>query len=63
MTILNHVLLFKRAHVILLNYKNNYVELVVNQNFLEHRSLFLRFQQNRFDNPTKLFSDLYPAKF
>jgi len=26
------------------------------QNFLQHRSLFLRFQQNCFDSPTKLFS-------
>jgi len=25
--------------------------------------LFLRYQQNYFDTPTKLFSDLYPAKF
>jgi len=26
-------------------------------------ALFLRFQHNYFDGPTKLFSDLYPAKF
>jgi len=30
---------------------------------LQHCSLFLRFQQNYFDGPTKLFSDLYPVKF
>jgi len=30
--------------------------------FLQHCSLFLKFQQNYFDDPTKLFSDLYPAK-
>jgi len=30
---------------------------------LQHCLLFLRFQQNYFDGPTKLFSDLYPAKF
>jgi len=28
-----------------------------------HCSLFLRFQQNYFDDLTKLFPDLYPAKF
>jgi len=27
------------------------------QHFLKHCSLFLRFQQNYFDDPTKLFSD------
>jgi len=35
---------------ILLNYQNNHVEhpnqLLEYQNFLQHRSLFLRFQQN-----------------
>jgi len=32
------------------------------QNFFT--ALLLRFQQNYFDSPTKLFSDLlYPAKF
>jgi len=29
---------------------------------LTHQAL-LRFQQNYFDGPTKLFADLYPAKF
>jgi len=47
---------------ILLN-QNNYVErsnqLLEYQNFLQHRSLFLRFQQNYFDGPTKLFSSIY----
>jgi len=32
------------------------------QNFLQHYSIFLSFQQNYFDGPTKSFSDLYPAK-
>jgi len=32
------------------------------RNFLQYRSLFVWFQQNYFDGPTKLFSDLYPAK-
>jgi len=41
--------------VILLDYQNNYVELVEYQNFLQHRSLFLWFRQNYFDGPTKLF--------
>jgi len=52
--------------IILLNYQNNYIErsnrLLECQNFLRYCSLFLRFQ-NYFDGPTKLFSDLYPAKF
>jgi len=51
----------------LLNYQNNYVEclnqLLEYQNLLQHCSLFLSFQQNYFDGPTKFFSDLYPAKF
>jgi len=46
-----------------LNYQNNCVETLklVNkyQNFLQHCSLFLRFQQNYFDGQTKLFSDLF----
>jgi len=29
---------------------------------LQHYSLFLKFQQNYFDSPTKLFSDQYPSK-
>jgi len=41
--------------------RSNY--LLEYQNFLQHCSLFLRFQQNYFADPTKLFSDLYPAKF
>jgi len=52
--------------VILLTYQNNYVErskLLEYQNFLQHCSLFLRFQQNYFDGLTKLFSDLYLVKF
>jgi len=50
-----------------LNYEDNYVEhsnqLLEYQNFLQHCLLFLRFQQNYFDSSTKLFLDLYPAKF
>jgi len=30
---------------------------------LQRRLLFLKFQPNYFDGSTKLFSDLYPAKF
>jgi len=50
--------------VILLIYQNNYVERP-NSRLAKFFavSLFLRFQQNYFDGPTKLFSDLYPAKF
>jgi len=50
-----------------LNYQNNYVQLIAQtncseyQNFLQHYSLFLKFQQNYFDGSTKLFLDL--AKF
>jgi len=56
------------------NQKRNFVELstkiivkhsnqwLEHQNFLQHRSLLLRFQQNYFD-ATKIFSDQYPAKF
>jgi len=29
---------------------------------LQHRLLFFKFQQNYFDDPVRLFSDLYPAK-
>jgi len=29
------------------------------QNFLQHCTLFLRFQQKYFESPIKLFSDLY----
>jgi len=51
----------------MLNYQNNCVErsnqLLEYQNLLQHCSLFLRSQQNYFDSLTKLFSDLYPAKF
>jgi len=32
------------------------------QNFLQHPSLFLRFQQSYFDGLTKLFSDPYSVK-
>jgi len=48
-----------------LNYQNNCATLkpvAEYQNFLQRRSLLLRFQQNYFD-ATKIFSDQYPAKF
>jgi len=45
-----------------LNYQNNYVELVaIILKFFA--ALLIIFQQNYFDDLTKLFSDLYSAKF
>jgi len=51
----------------LLNYQNNYIDrsnynscYIISKFFAV---LVLRFQQNYFDDPSKLFSDLYPAKF
>ena len=49
--------------IILLDYKNNYVEcsnlLLECQNFLQHYSSCLKFLRNYFNDAIKLFSDLY----
>jgi len=47
--------------IILLNYQNNYVKLVAR--ILKLLIIFKIPQQNYFDGPTKLFSDLYLSEF